>query len=100
MRDVVTSRELTGLQNPQDGPRMGIDEIIRRLGGDTKAASLLGVKRTAVAMWKHSGQLPPKHVPGVARALGVRPEVIWPELAATTDGPRPADASDSREIAA
>lgn len=57
-------------------------EIIERLGGPTEAAAKLGKKRSTVAMWKLSGRVPPRHVPAVAKALGVPAETIWPELAA------------------
>lgn len=60
---------------------MDLNEIIGRLGGPAKAAEVLGLKRTTVAMWRAKGAIPPRHVPRVARALGVPPETVWPDLA-------------------
>jgi len=60
---------------------MQVSEIIARLGGAAAAAKQLGLKRTTVTMWGARGQVPPRHVPAVARALNVPPETIWPALA-------------------
>lgn len=65
---------------------MQIADIISRLGGAARAAEKLNLSRQAVAMWRTRGHVPPRHVPAVARALGVPSETIWPDLAAQ---PRP-----------
>ena len=61
--------------------RMNVNDVIAELGGPTKAARLLGQKRTAVAMWRARGQVPAEHVLKVARLLDVPPERIRPDLA-------------------
>jgi DNA-binding transcriptional regulator YdaS (Cro superfamily) len=68
---------------------MSVDEIIERLGGVRMAATTLGLKRTTVAMWRRNGAVPLRHVPAVARALGVPVADVWPALAPT---PAPAAA--------
>lgn len=60
---------------------MNAAEIIERLGGPVEAARTLGLKRSTVSMWKLSGRVPLRHVPAVAKALGVQPADIWPDLA-------------------
>lgn len=62
---------------------MDAAEIIKRLGGATQAAARLGLKRTTVQMWLGRDEIPPRHVPEVARVLGVDPAEVWPALATT-----------------
>lgn len=61
---------------------MMVTDIIEKLGGASAAAVRLGQKRTTILQWRARGRVPPKHVPAVAKALGVAPEIIWPALAA------------------
>jgi DNA-binding transcriptional regulator YdaS (Cro superfamily) len=60
---------------------MTVADIIERLGGATAAAQALRLNRTAVLQWRARGQVPPRHVPAVAKALGVPAEAVWPDLA-------------------
>lgn len=61
---------------------MTVADIIERLGGATAAAQALQLNRTTVLQWRTRGQLPTRHVPAVAKALGVPAETVWPALAA------------------
>lgn len=61
---------------------MEVADIIERLGGATRAAEKLGVKRSAVTMWRLRQSIPRERVPDVAEALGVDPGDVWPRLRA------------------
>jgi len=61
---------------------MMVTDVIERLGGASAAAVQLGLKRTCILQWRARGRVPTRHVPTVAKALGVPAETIWPELAA------------------
>ena len=61
---------------------MMVTDVIERLGGASAAAVRLGLKRTAILQWRTRGCVPPRHVPAVAKALGVPAEMVWPALAA------------------
>jgi hypothetical protein len=50
------------------------------------------MKRTTVIMWGANG-LPLKHVPAVAKALGIDPSEIWPALAVNPAAPAPREAA-------
>ena len=50
---------------------MTAQEAINRLGGTAAAARALGLKRTAVHMWRRNETVPAKHALTVARALSV-----------------------------
>lgn len=66
---------------------MTVADIIARLGGASEAAERLGLKRTAILQWRARGQVPPRHVPAVAQALGVAAQEVWPALAAPAPTP-------------
>jgi hypothetical protein len=50
---------------------MSVEDVIKALGGVTKAASLLGAKPNAVSNWQHPtrGHIPIQHYFKVSKAL-------------------------------
>lgn len=50
---------------------------IEKMGGPRKTAELLGVSREAVYRWK---QIPPKRVREIAKATGMAPEELRPDV--------------------
>jgi DNA-binding transcriptional regulator YdaS (Cro superfamily) len=80
---------------------MQVEEIIERLEGSTRAALKLGLKRQAIEQWRARGRIPPIHVPRVAHALGVAPEVVWPALAVSPPPPPlSSHQSEAQQVAA
>lgn len=57
--------------------RMDTTEVIRRAGGVSKLAQVLGLHHTTVLGWT---TVPPKHVPAIASLLGVGRHEIRPDL--------------------
>ncbi len=56
------------------------ETVINRLGGPTRAAERLGLKRTTVTMWRKRGVIPVAHVPAVSAATGVPRHELRPDL--------------------
>ena len=52
-------------------------EIVKALGGISRAASALGLTYSAVAHWK---EVPLAHVPAIAKLTGLTPHQIRPDL--------------------
>ncbi|GBQ20646.1 carbamoyl phosphate synthase small subunit [Acetobacter estunensis NRIC 0472] len=52
-------------------PLLSVDDIIERVGGPEKIATLTGVGTEAVRKWRQARAIPPKHWPVVARAAGL-----------------------------
>lgn len=68
---------------------MDVNAILDRLGGARAGAEKLGLKRTALVMWRTRGQVPAKHVRAVSRATGIPPHELRPDLWDPPDtGPR------------
>jgi DNA-binding transcriptional regulator YdaS (Cro superfamily) len=62
---------------------MDVEAIIGAAGGVAKLAAGCGVKHTSVIGWRVRGIIPAERVGDVARATGLSPAEIRPDLAAT-----------------
>jgi DNA-binding transcriptional regulator YdaS (Cro superfamily) len=67
--------------------RMDVDSIIRAAGGVAKLAAVCGLKHTSVIGWRTRGIIPAERVGDVARATGLSPAQIRPDLAAAFAAP-------------
>ncbi len=59
---------------------MHLSTIVQNLGGQSSAATRIGVKRTTLAMWLNKGRVPATRIRQVCKATGLTPEQIRPDL--------------------
>lgn len=68
-------------------PKSKIAEVIRSLGGPTKAAEALGISNPSVVLnWRKRGSIPADRVAAVSRLTGVPPHELRPDVFPTPEG--------------
>jgi len=60
---------------------MSPDSLIRRVGGVTALAELLGVaNHTTISKWRARGRIPAERVPEISRLTGIPRHELRPDL--------------------